>query len=283
MTKIVTLLDGSDYTKSVLDHTAWAALRTGATVDVVHVIGRRQSDTPMDWSGSLELGVRSNLLHELAEHDAQKARLAQERGKLIVDAGVQHLLSAGVVDARAKLQRGDVVETLKQLEAEADLIVLGKRGEAADFAKMHLGSNLERVARVTKKPVMVASRAFTPVNAFMIAYDGGPSADKAVDHIAHGKLFPQIPCHLVMAGSDTEQARSRLENANRKLVEAGFQTEATLIPGDAEKVLSEYVKTHDVGLLVMGAYGHSRIRNFIIGSTTTEMIRSVLIPVMLFR
>jgi nucleotide-binding universal stress UspA family protein len=33
----------------------------------------------------------------------------------------------------------------------------------------------------------------------------------------------------------------------------------------------------------MGAYGHSRIRNFIIGSTTTEMVRSVKIPVMLFR
>lgn len=283
MTKIITLLDGSDYTKSVLDHTAWAALKTGASVDVVHVIGRRQSDTPMDWSGSLELGVRSHLLHELAEHDAQKARLAQERGKLIVDAGAQHLLSAGVIEARARLQRGDVVEVLKELEAEADLIVLGKRGEAADFAKMHLGSNLERVARVSKKPVMVASRAFSPVNAFMIAYDGGSSADKAVEHIAHGKLFPGTPCHLVMAGADTEQARSRLESASQKLTEAGFQTETSLIPGEAEKVISEYVKAHDIGLLVMGAYGHSRIRNFIIGSTTTEMIRSVLIPVMLFR
>lgn len=283
MTKIVTLLDGSDYTKSVLDHTVWAALKTGAAVEVVHVIGRRQSDTPMDWSGSLELGVRSHLLHELAENDAQKARLAQERGKLIVDAGVQHLIAAGVVSAKAKLLRGDIVETLKELEAEADLIILGKRGEAADFAKMHLGSNLERVARVSKKPVMVASRAFKPVNAFMIAYDGGPSADKAVEHIAHGKLFPGTPCHLVMAGSDTEQARSRLANAERKLNEASFETVTSLVAGDAEKVISEYVTTHDIRLLVMGAYGHSRIRNFIIGSTTTEMIRSVLIPVMLFR
>jgi nucleotide-binding universal stress UspA family protein len=33
----------------------------------------------------------------------------------------------------------------------------------------------------------------------------------------------------------------------------------------------------------MGAYGHSRIRTLIIGSTTTEVIRSCLIPVLLFR
>ncbi len=32
-----------------------------------------------------------------------------------------------------------------------------------------------------------------------------------------------------------------------------------------------------------GAYGHSRIRNLIIGSTTTEMIRSCKIPIVLFR
>jgi len=33
----------------------------------------------------------------------------------------------------------------------------------------------------------------------------------------------------------------------------------------------------------MGAYGHSRIRSLIIGSTTTEMIRSCKVPVALFR
>jgi len=33
----------------------------------------------------------------------------------------------------------------------------------------------------------------------------------------------------------------------------------------------------------MGAYGHSRIRNLVIGSTTTEMLRSCTVPVMLFR
>jgi nucleotide-binding universal stress UspA family protein len=34
---------------------------------------------------------------------------------------------------------------------------------------------------------------------------------------------------------------------------------------------------------LMGAYGHSHIRNLIIGSTTTAMIRSCKIPVLLFR
>jgi nucleotide-binding universal stress UspA family protein len=45
------------------------------------------------------------------------------------------------------------------VEGDARVILIGKRGEAADFAKGHLGSNLERIVRASHKPVFVASRA----------------------------------------------------------------------------------------------------------------------------
>lgn len=80
----------------------------------------------------------------------------------------------------------------------------------------HLGSNLERVIRSCTHPVLVASSATWPMERFVLAFDGGKSANKA-------------------------------------------------------------------DLLVMGAYGHSRIRELIIGSTTTEMIRRTKQPVLLFR
>ena len=53
--------------------------------------------------------------------------------------------------------------------------------------------------------------------------------------------------------------------------------------GQPETVIAREVETDHYDLLVMGAFGHSRIRNLIIGSTTTEMIRSCKIPVLLFR
>ena len=48
-------------------------------------------------------------------------------------------------------------------------------------------------------------------------------------------------------------------------------------------LISDAVESKEIGLLVMGAYGHSRIRSLIIGSTTAEMIRLCKIPVVLFR
>ena len=55
------------------------------------------------------------------------------------------------------------------------------------------------------------------------------------------------------------------------------------LPGQADQVITKAVEEHDIDLLVMGAYGHSRIRNLIIGSTTSEMVRSCKIPVVLVR
>lgn len=284
MPKLIAFIDGSIYSESVLDHAAWVANTIGACVDVVHVIGRRETTTvPVSLSGSLEADAQQHLLEELAAHDEQRARLAQQRGRLIVDAGVSRLLAAGVAEVHAKLRNGDIVEAVQELEADADLVLIGKRGEAADFAKLHLGSNLERVVRSTRKPVMVASRKYNPVTRFLIAYDGGPSVMKAIDHIATDDLFNGLACRMVMAGKDTLEARGKIEASAGVLRKAGFEVEIAIEDGQPEAVIAQHVEAEEVDLLVMGAYGHSRVRSFIIGSTTTEMIRSVLIPVMLFR
>lgn len=59
--------------------------------------------------------------------------------------------------------------------------------------------------------------------------------------------------------------------------------EKTLLQGQVENTLSPLVNEGGYNMLVMGSHGHSRIRSLMIGSTTTEMIRSCKTPVMLIR
>jgi nucleotide-binding universal stress UspA family protein len=223
------------------------------------------------------------LISDLAVLDEQKSKLAQQRGRVILDAAREHLERAGVTEVSTRLRNGDLTDTLAEFEAEAELVVIGKRGEAADFAKLHLGSNVERVARGSKKPVLVTSRAFTGIGNFMIAYDGGPSAMRAVDYIARSPLFSGLACRLVTIGPDNEENRNRIGRAKALLEASGYEVRCDIIPGQAEAEIARVVEQDGVDLLVMGAYGHSRVRSLIIGSTTTEMIRSCKIPIMLFR
>jgi nucleotide-binding universal stress UspA family protein len=280
---VLALIDGSLYTKSVCDHAAWAAARLDAPVELLHVLGPRQSTEAPDLSTYLGVDENARLLAELAAHDEQAGRLAQRRARAIVDAARARMAEDGATEVTARLRQGDLVETLAELEPETRLLVVGKRGEAADFARLHLGSNLERILRSSRRPVLVAARAFRPIERVLVAFDGGPSALKAIAHLAAEPLLRGLPIRLLMVGSPSAEAATRLAEAESRLRAAGLDATAQSRPGQPEEVIAETVRQDAIDLLVMGAYGHSRIRTLIIGSTTTEVIRSCLIPVLLFR
>jgi nucleotide-binding universal stress UspA family protein len=279
MSKILALIDGSVYSQSVTGIAAWAAGRLGLPVEIAHVLGRRIA-TNFDLSGRLDANARTALLKEMADLDEQHGRLAQQKGRAILDGARADAAAAGA-EVSTKLRNGDLIEALGDLEADAEIVVIGKRGEAADFAKLHLGSNLERVVRASRKPVLVAARAYAPINHFLIAYDGGPSANRAVDYLVSSPLLKGLRCTVLSVGEDTAENRSRIEAPTRRLREAGFEVSSVLERGEPEDIIGGHVES--VGLLVMGAYGHSRIRRLVIGSTTTELVRRCKIPVLMFR
>ena len=74
-----------------------------------------------------------------------------------------------------------------------------------------------------------------------------------------------------------------LEDTTAMLRTAGISAESSVRPGQPETALASIVEDEGFDMLVMGAYGHSRIRSLIIGSTTTAMIRSCKVPVVLMR
>ncbi|MFN3766198.1 MAG: universal stress protein [Aliihoeflea sp.] len=280
--KLIALIDGSIYSKSVCDNAAWIASRTGTPVELLHVLGRRETASA-DLSGSIALGARTALLEELSGLDEQRSKLAQKRGRAILEDAEEILRSAGIENVTSRLRHGDLLEEVAEAESGAHGIVIGKRGEAADFAKLHLGSNLERLARAATKPVFVAARAFRPIEKVLIAYDGGPSVMKAVDHIARAPLFAGLDIRLLTVGSENADRLRRLEDARATLAAGGHQASTEIVSGQPEDAISDVVERDGIDLLVMGAYGHSRIRAMIIGSTTAQMMRSCKIPVVLFR
>ena len=281
--KIIALVDGSAYSESVCHHAAWIAQRTEAPVELIHVLGRREAPEKTDLSGAIRLGARTKLMQELAELDEARGKLISHRGRAILEDARAIVDQDGVTEITTRLRQGDVVEAIGEIEGAARVIVVGKRGEAADFAKGHLGSNLERIVRAAHRPVFVAARAFKPIERVLVAYDGGASAMKAVDHIARSPLFARLAVTVATVGSETPAIKKGLADAKALLKAAGIDAETRVVPGQPETELGKIVDEEGFGMVVMGAYGHSRIRSLVIGSTTTEMVRSCKVPVVLMR
>ena len=281
--EIVALVDGSIYSASLCEHAAWVAQKTQEPVQLVHVLGRRDAADRHDHSGAISLGARSALLQELAELDAQRAKLISQRGRAILEDASAILETAGITDVISRLRHGDLVEAVAELHTKASMIMIGKRGEAADFAKGYLGSNLERIVRATHRPIFVASRAFKPISRVIVAHDGSASAAKVIDFVAASPLFEGLEVCVATVGTKDAKIEAELSAAKDRLRAAGIKVETVVLPGQPDRALGSFIEETGGDLLVMGAYGHSRIRSLVIGSTTTEMIRSCKVPLVLVR
>lgn len=282
--KVLASIDHSSFAHGVCDYAAWASLRLSAPLEFIHVIDRHpERAQTRDLSGNIGLGAQESLLRELSALDEQRSKLAKESGRLLLEDAKRRAIASGVDVPEARQWHGELVETLTDMEKDARLFVIGKRGETADSAPMHIGSNLERVVRALHRPILVAPQDFTEPRSIMIAFDGSTTTRKGIEMIARSPLFKGFPCHVVMAGAENQASLGHLDWARNTLQEGGFEPEIGLITGDAETVLADYMEAHNLDLLVMGAYGHSRIRQLIVGSTATAMLRSSLFPILLLR
>ena len=287
MNKILLCSDGSTFAENIYRYGAWFAARLNAPeVDVLCVSDiRAQQTSKQNLSGSIGIDAKENLLDRLVELEHEKAKLNHQRTKLILQEAAQTLETEGVEKVNLLQETGFLVDCLEKFETDCALVVLGKRGEAAEFASGHLGANLERIVRSSRKPCLVTSRQFKPLERILVAYDGSPSSQKIFKFIADSAIFTGLELHIVTAAKQTTEATAiaRIESAKQLAQQAGFEPVCTVVAGHAEKAISNYVTEQDISLLVMGAYGHNRIRHLVIGSTTAQMLRSSHIPVLLFR
>jgi nucleotide-binding universal stress UspA family protein len=178
-----------------------------------------------------------------------------------------------------------LVDEIASYADRADWILLGKRGENANFAKEHLGSMLERVVRSVTKPCLVTSREFKPIRRVAIAYDGGASCQRALKFMAENELFRAFDLHVitVVEGHQEDQAADCLAEAERLMNAAEFYPSCQVLNGEVETAIADYVKQANLDLLIAGAYGHGRIRELLIGRTTTEKLRRCHVQVLSFR
>lgn len=282
--KVLACIDHSGYATIVCDHAAWAAKRLAAPLELVHVLDRHpETAQQLDFSGSIGLGAKESLLQQLALVDEQRSQLAQEAGRHLMAAARQHVLAADVTEIEGKQVRGELSSVLAEKQDATRLFVMGKYGETGKRGRQSAGGNLERVARAVQRPLLVVSEPFEVPTSFMIAFDGSATMCKGVDMLAASPLLQGLPCHVVMAGADSAANQEQMTWASQTLQAAGFTVTARLLAGAPESVLAAYTAEHDIGVLAMGAYGHSRLRQWLVGSTAAAMLRIATTPLLLLR
>jgi len=280
---ITACIDGSAITPSVCDAANWASCVLAAPLRLLHVLEKDSTMSNDDLSGAIGLDSREQLLNELTELDQKRAKLAMEHGKNLLEDAKTRAQQQGVSSIEKVQRHGSFIEAIKNYEEDSRLLVIGRLGEDHDLESNTIGSQLESMVRIATRPILVTVGVFKSPENYMIAYDGSETADKAIERIATSPLLAKMKGYVVMIAENNPDNLKHLEMASKILVDHGHDVSCQLIQGNVIEQLEHFQQQHSIDLKVMGAYGHSRFREFFVGSNTSKMIARSAVPILLLR
>ncbi len=278
-------IDGLATTHAVVDGAFWAAERLQAPMALLHALERPEPMPPVgDYSGVIGMGAQDMLLERLNTLDEERTHVAQEAARRMLDEAQARVDQTRIPSLQVLLRHGELTDVLLEHEDGARLFVLGRQHRATAARKLRLDHRVESVIRNVRQPVMVMTTPeFTPPEGFVVAFDGSTTARRAVEAVARSPLLRGMPGLLAMAGEPTPEMLEQLHGAQAQLQQAGFAIDTRVVPGLPEEALPALLQALGNMLLVLGAYGHSRIRQLIVGSTTTALLRLCSVPVVVLR
>ena len=283
MNSVVACIDGSRHSEAVCDYAAWISLGLQTPLTLLHNIEHSASAAAPDLSGTIGLGSQETLLEELTTLEEQRSRVLLEQGKLMLEAARARVEAAGVESPTLRQRHDGLTESLIAMEDNIQVLVLGIRGEEHEQDEHHLGSHLESSIRALHKPILVVNCEFKSPRQIMLAYDGSEASGKALDLLVGSRRFTHLPVHLVTVGETPNDAADLQKSATAKLEQAGHQVTAAVLEGNTTETLRDYQDANDIDLTLMGAFSHTRLREWVLGSVTVKMLLSSSRPLLLLR
>ena len=276
---ILLCMDGSTHSDAAIAYSIHLAGQLKARLIGLHVLDSRMLEGPLmaDLSGWIGAQPFGDQLHQFRD-------LMDQKGRAVVAAFAERCEQAGL-PAENGLKMGHPARVILEEEARAELVVLGQRGEHAEWMGDMLGSTVERVVRHSVKPCLVIPDTFSAPERILAAYDGSAHASQALREAAELAVALNLEVvTLSVAEAGDQDKAARLSRDALALVGAhGCKARTLVAEGKSSTAILEHAERERCNLIVVGAYGHSRIREMILGSTTTTLLARSTVPVMLVR
>ena len=96
-------------------------------------------------------------------------------------------------------------------------------------------------------------------------------------------LIPDAKALAEVVARDLKLGERTLNQARSYLEPYSIRSEFKLVPGHAHEGIIGSLKEFDADLLFIGAYGHSRIIEMVLGSNTEYVLRNAPCPVFMSR
>ena len=195
-----------------------------------------------------------------------------------------HCQDAGVA-CRHVAKEGNPEEAICLEAQRCDIVVLGRQSTPNPDFGIPTREILSGILRPSPRPVVAVPGHIQQGQGILVAYDGSLQSARALQALVATGLRRLGTILVVGVHPESEQvANEHAERAVEYLAAHGLAVDRRIVVSDksVECVIADEVQAGGVEMIVMGAYGRSRLAEFFLGSTTTKVMDGVPAPVFLF-
>jgi len=287
ISSVLACVDGGDGSEKVVETAIAVGESFSAYVEMLHVERPCAPAMPSVVEGG-SLIASAEIFDALAREETERTEKAERLfKKLCVDPGL-NIVSADTAENFADSQSGFAWNLVSGHDNRElgyrgrlfDLIIMAKVNEQEGGVDSSL---LEAALFDTGRPVLITSDE--PVvfdnTRVAVAWDGSREAARSV-----GLAMPFLEAagHVSVITVSGEEDIEGATELGRYLSRHGVDNECIPLKKNGGSIacsLIEESHSHDVSLLVMGAYGHSALSQYLFGGVTREILESGKLPLLL--
>jgi nucleotide-binding universal stress UspA family protein len=205
----------------------------------------------------------------LATLEAEKDKTARKLAEIFT--GVIGPLSDGL-----QVVRGEVVEELIQGSHSADLVVMGRN-------RLATGDRSDWLSDITR---LVLKRSWAPIllpgskpsnllhGPFLLAYDASLAANRTLRQLARLAALAKVPVTVLSVGPP-DTTGPWLEEASLYCKPYNLEITLEAREGKALDVLQAFSEERLFSLIGIGAHGHFKLRDLVLGSAAEKMLHNL--------
>jgi len=272
---ILLAVDGSAYTETQLRYAIQLAKALDSVVRVLSVVDVRIFEWAVVMGNDGFVPIMPSTIYK---EESQK--ILEEKANAVLEKCDAILTKENVTHTVEKLA-GPPADLICEKAPLVDILIMGARGEFERWKKKLVGATADAVVRQWNKPIMITPKKFNKIKRLLFSYDGSEKANRALQILGVLSTHLRAPV-TVLTVHDREQMRQKLlKEAQVYLEPYDVSVELVGVAGNPEKEIPQVAHDKKCDLILMGAFGHSRIREAILGSTTEQVIRNTSTPVLL--
>jgi nucleotide-binding universal stress UspA family protein len=270
---IVLVLAEAPYDTSAKNYAFWLARKEGSQIHALSIIDIAAFEVPMMGAPdgfmpsvvAPSLQDSQSLMNDLTE-------IARER----LDQFAAQCASRGIPSS-TEVKTGIPGELVSRAAIAHDIVVVSRSG----YSRIGGGQNavdalVVPMIRGSVRPVLVAGSEFreeSDICNILVAYDGSAHAARSLLVAAELAARPGARCALVTVAQSEDLGNEILAPAEEFLCHHNITPEKqVIINSKPSDIICGLTASGGVDIVIMGAYGHSPIREVLFGSTTERIL-----------